>query len=259
VLNNLLDNAVKFTSSGKVSFHVDHILKKDGSVGFVFSIQDTGIGISKEKMSNIYESFTKKSCADKREFYGLGLGLYVAKSYVDLQNGSIAIQNAADRGTMCRVELDFKLDQSQTSEPEEIQTGETGKSSFAGCRILLVEDNKMNQMVVKLVVKQWQNIDLEIANHGGEAMEMLKKSTYDIILMDLQMPVMDGFEATANIRSGKAGEAIKDIPILVLTADATDATKNEIFRLGANDYLTKPVKADLLCSKIRKNLVPVRR
>ncbi|SDD96620.1 Signal transduction histidine kinase [Pricia antarctica] len=259
VLNNLLDNAVKFTSSGKVSFHVDHRLKKDASVGFVFSIQDTGSGISKEKMSTIYESFTKNSSADKREFYGLGLGLYVAKSYVDLQNGNINIQNAADQGTVCRVELEFKIDVSQTSEPEDIKIGEVGKTNFDGCRILLVEDNKMNQMVVKLAVKQWQNIHLEIANHGGEAMEMLKQCTYDIILMDLQMPVMDGFEATANIRSGKAGEAIKNIPILVLTADATDATKKEVFRLGANDYMTKPVKADLLCSKIRKNLVPVGR
>ncbi len=255
VLNNLLDNAVKFTSSGKVGFHVAYRLKNNGSVGFVFSIQDTGIGISKEKMSTIYESFTKKSCADKREFYGLGLGLYVAKSYVDLQNGGITIQNAADQGTMCRVELDFELDQSQTSEIGEVQLAETGKNSFTGCRILLVEDSKMNQMVIKLAVKPWKDVHLEIANHGGEAMEMLKKSTYDIILMDLQMPVMDGFEATANIRSGKAGEGIQDIPILVVTADATDATKKEIFRLGANDYLTKPVKADLLCSKIRKNLV----
>ena len=255
VLNNLLDNAVKFTSSGKVSFHVDHHLKKDGSVGFVFSIQDTGIGISKEKMSTIYESFTKNSSADKREFYGLGLGLYVAKSYVDLQNGNINIQNAADQGTVCRVELEFKIDLSQTSEPEDLKIGEVSKTNFDGCRILLVEDNKMNQMVVKLAVKQWQNVHLEIANHGGEAMEMLKQCTYDIILMDLQMPVMDGFEATANIRSGKAGEAIKNIPILVLTADATDATKKEVFRLGANDYMTKPVKADLLCSKIGKNLV----
>ncbi|WP_373516234.1 hybrid sensor histidine kinase/response regulator [Pricia sp.] len=259
VLNNLLNNAVKFTASGKVSFHIDYGLKKDGTGRFVFSIQDTGIGISKEKMSTIYESFTKKSCADKREFYGLGLGLYVAKSYVDLQNGSIAIQNAAEQGTVCRVELDFKLDQSQTSESEEIPIGEIDKGSFIGCRILLVEDNKMNQMVIKLAVKKWKNVHLEIANHGVEAMEMLQKSSYDIILMDLQMPIMDGFEATANIRSGKAGEAIRDIPILVVTADATDATKKEIFRLGANDYLTKPVKADLLCSKIRKNLVPVGR
>ncbi len=259
VLNNLLDNAVKFTLSGKISFHVDYNLKKDGKARLVFSIQDTGIGISKEKISTIYESFTKRSSADKREFYGLGLGLYVAKSYVDLQKGSIAIQNGVEQGTMCRVELDFELDQSQQSEPEEIQEDETNKSSFMGCRILLVEDNKMNQMVIRLAVKQWENVHLEIANHGGEAMDMLKKSTYDIILMDLQMPVMDGFEATANIRSGKAGDAIKDIPILVVTADATDATKKEIFRLGANDFMTKPVKADFLHSKIRKNLVAVSR
>lgn len=117
----------------------------------------------------------------------------------------------------------------------------------------------MNQMVIKLAVKKWENVDLDIANHGGEALEMLKKSTYDIILMDLQMPVMDGFETTATIRAGKAGESIMHIPILVVTADATDTTKKEIFRLGANDYMTKPVKTDLLLNKIKKNLVKVER
>jgi signal transduction histidine kinase/ActR/RegA family two-component response regulator len=262
LLNNLLDNAVKFTSAGKVSFHVEHRRKKDGTGHFVFYIKDTGIGVSKEKMSTIYESFTKKSSADKREFYGLGLGLYVSKSYVDLQNGTITIENGVDQGTECRVELDFELDKPERQEAPELQAvriGEKGNRDLGGCRILLVEDNKMNQMVIKLAVKKWKNVDLDIAEHGAEALEMLKGSTYDIILMDLQMPVMDGFEATATIRAGKAGQAVMHIPILVVTADATDTTKTEIFRLGANDYLTKPVKTDLLLNKIRKNLVRVER
>ena len=255
VLNNLIDNAVKFTSEGSISFHVDHCRNKDGRPRFIFSIKDTGLGISKEKMSTIYESFTKNSSADKREFYGLGLGLYVAKSYVDLQNGSIEIKNAAEQGTECRVILDFEVDKEPVAEPKEVPAHETGQPDLSGCRILLVEDNKMNQMVIKLAVKKWDNVDLEIANHGAEALEMLRNAAYDIVLMDLQMPVMDGFEATATIRSGKVGEAVTNIPILVVTADATDATKKEIYRLGANDYMTKPIKADLLRSKIGKNLV----
>lgn len=255
VLNNLLDNAVKFTSSGAVAFHVDFTLKKDGKTAFIFKISDTGIGISKVKMSTIYESFTKKSSADKREFYGLGLGLYVAKSYVDLQKGIIEIKNGPVKGTECHVALDFAVEKEQAPELNQIPVVEIEDFDLGGCRILLVEDNKMNQMVIKLAVKQWKKVALDIANHGGEAMEMLKNSTYDIILMDLQMPIMDGFEATANIRSGKAGEAVKDIPILVVTADVTDATKKEIFRLGANDYVTKPVKAEVLFSMIKKNLI----
>ncbi|HET8735058.1 MAG TPA: 7TM diverse intracellular signaling domain-containing protein [Pricia sp.] len=258
VLNNLLDNAVKFTPSGDIRFHVDHCRKKKGEVRLVFSIKDTGIGISTEKLSTIYESFTKKSCADKREFYGLGLGLYVAKSYIDLQNGKISIRNRAEQGTECRVELDFKLDATLVPEPERLTVETSGDADLGGCRILLVEDNKMNQMVINLAVKKWKNVHLDIANHGGEALEMLKKENYDIVLMDLQMPVMDGFEATATIRAGKVGPAVTNIPILVLTADATDTTKKEIFRLGANDYMTKPVKPDFLFNMIRKYLVVMR-
>ena len=257
VLNNLLDNAVKFTSYGEVALHVEFAIKRDGKIAFTFIVTDTGIGISKEKMSTIYESFTKKSFADKREFYGLGLGLYVAKSYVDLQNGSIEIKNTSHQGTECRVALDFMVDHKPLPLSEELPKLSNPKIedfNLGGCTILLVEDNKMNQMVIKLAAKNWKNINLDIANHGGEALDMLTKTDYDLILMDLQMPVMDGFEATANIRAGKAGESLTDIPILVVTADATDATKKEIFRLGANDYMTKPVKADVLYSKIKNSL-----
>ncbi|MGB6153651.1 MAG: 7TM diverse intracellular signaling domain-containing protein, partial [Pricia sp.] len=257
VLNNLLDNAVKFTTDGEVAFHVGFSTEKDGKVAFTFRISDTGIGISKEKMITIYESFTKKSCADKREFYGLGLGLYVAKSYVDLQKGSIEIKNRPQRGTECLVALDFVLNQELSPDPDEIRPVNNGNFDLEGCRILLVEDNKMNQMVIKMAVKKWGNVNLDIANHGGEALDMLIMSNYDLILMDLQMPVMDGFEATANIRAGKAGESFMNIPILVVTADATDATKKEIFRLGANDYMTKPIKGDVLYDKIKKNLMTV--
>ena len=292
VLNNLLDNAVKFTSEGEVQFHVGHQVKNGDSVRLSFAIKDTGIGISKEKMSTIYESFTKNSSADKREFYGLGLGLYIVKSNVDLQNGNIRIQNGKQEGTECLVELDFKLDAVATAKSEEVTKRmghdythvpihapaidkkerdaegidkksvnppkrDLGKDplDLGGCRILLVEDNKMNQMMVKMCVKKWQNVSLDIADNGEDGLEMLQKSSYDIVLMDLQMPVMDGFEATANIRAGKAGAPVSDIPILVVTADATEATKKEVFRLGASDYMTKPFKSELLFSKIRKNLV----
>ena len=259
VLNNLLNNAVKFTSTGNVEFHVAFSTDKNGKTTFTFKVLDTGIGISKEKMSTIYESFTKKSFVDKREFYGLGLGLYVAKSYVDLQNGSIEIKNRTGKGTECRVALDFKVNQEQLLPSEEILQEEKGHFDLGQCNILLVEDNKMNQTVIKLATKKWGDINLDIANNGLEAMNILSKSDYDVVLMDLQMPVMDGFEATANIRAGKAGESLVDIPIIVVTADATVATKKEIFRLGATDYITKPIKADILYSKIKQNLVTASR
>ena len=259
VLHNLLDNAVKFTSAGQIDFHVDYCMKKDNSVTYLFSIKDTGMGISKEKMSTIFESFTKKSSSDKREFYGLGLGLYVAKSYVDLQNGKIDVRNGARGGTVCSVELNFKLDREQTLNSKHGPCLEHTEGNIEDCNILLVEDNKMNQKVIALLVKKWGEVTLHIANNGQEALEMIKRTSFDIILMDLQMPIMDGFETTALIRSGKAGKNAMEIPIVVVTADVTDATKKEILRLGANDLMTKPIKADLLFGKIVENLAVAER
>ncbi len=258
ILNNLLDNAIKFTESGKIALHVGHVTNKNNVTSLCFTISDTGIGISKEKMSTIYECFTKKSFLDKREYYGLGLGLFIVKNYIDLQNGHISIKNNGPQGTVCTVHLDFQLDEdfilrnaSENNKKQELDLG--------GCNVLLVEDNKMNQKVISLLIKKCKNTNLMIANNGQEALDMIKSNTFDVVLMDLQMPVMDGFEATAMIRSGKAGNNSSEIPIIVITADITEKTRKEIFRLGADDYMTKPINGNLLFTKMMKHaIVPIR-
>ena len=134
------------------------------------------------------------------------------------------------------------------------QNKEMAATDSLGTRdILLVEDNKMNQTVVKLLFKKWEDINLTIANHGKEALEIMKEQAFDLVLMDLQMPEMDGFETTSRIRSGKAS-CDPQIPILVVTADSTSKTRKEIFRLGANDLITKPINGALLFSKMKKNI-----
>ncbi len=258
ILNNLMDNAVKFTTSGSIAFHVGYKLMKEGQVCYTFNIRDTGIGITREKAATIFESFTKKSFMDKREFYGLGLGLFIVKNYVELQGGRISFKDNQLQGTVCCVELEYHLD------PEEVY--ETTFPAVTGtlqpmqpCDILLVEDNKMNQKVIALLVKKWNTVTLTIANNGQEALDLIRQRTFDLVLMDLQMPVMDGFEATAAIKSGKLGVAAASTPIIVLTADSTHRTKKEVMRLGANDYLTKPLKGDLLYARIQKQLIPVQK
>ncbi|GMN11472.1 hybrid sensor histidine kinase/response regulator [Croceitalea sp. MTPC9] len=253
IMNNLLDNAIKFTTSGQVDFKVRYNQKKDAGFVLEFLIADTGIGISEEKMSTMYESFTKKSFVDNRKFSGLGLGLFVAKKYVELHNGTISIKNNTTlNGVTCKVSLNLK----ENKKHIEMETSkELNSASFDlnNASILLVEDNKMNQEVIKLLVKKWKNVSLTIANHGEEAIRILGKNTFDLILMDLQMPIMDGFEATEMIRSGNA-PCQSNIPIVVITADCTSESKERILGLDVNDFMTKPIKSALLFQKIQGNL-----
>ncbi len=253
ILNHLLDNAIKFTNNGTVEFNM--LTKHKGSDRFTLdiTIKDTGIGISKEKMSTIFESFTKKSFKDKREYSGLGLGLFIVKSYVDLQGGTIDITNNDKKGTTCKLSLSFQIDEDALVVLDKEPILSKDDFGLQESQILLVEDNKMNQTVVKLLFKKWENMNLTIANHGKEALEIMEQKSFDLILMDLQMPEMDGFETTSIIRSGKAN-CPTQIPIIVLTADNTSNTRKEIFRLGANDLMTKPVNGPLLLTKIMKSV-----
>ncbi|WP_318309743.1 7TM diverse intracellular signaling domain-containing protein [Flagellimonas crocea] len=254
ILNHLLDNAIKFTNQGGVDIHVECTKKDNGRANLQFTIKDTGIGISKEKMSTVFESFTKKSFMDKREFSGLGLGLYIVKTYVDLQNGTVLLKENTGQGTICELQLGFEIDQDEALSTEE-SIKENWAEKIGASEVLLVEDNKMNQTVVKLLFKKnWASANITIANHGKEALEILKEKTFDCILMDLQMPEMDGFETTSLIRGGKA-HCTPQIPIIVLTADNTSATRKKIFELGANDLVTKPVNGPLLFSKMGKNMI----
>lgn len=251
MLNHLLDNAIKFTNTGGITVAISCKNKGKNGVVLDFSIEDTGIGISKEKMSTVFESFTKKSFMDKREFSGLGLGLYIVKNYVDLHEGTIHITNNAQQGTTCELSLGYEMDDTELVLDQ--NEGMAATDSLGAKDILLVEDNKMNQTVVKLLFKKWEDINLTIANHGKEALEIMKEQTFDLVLMDLQMPEMDGFETTSMIRSGKAS-CNPQIPILVVTADSTSKTRKEIFRLGANDLISKPINGALLFSKMKKNI-----
>ena len=261
ILNNLLDNSIKFTSLGSIKFYVEAFTIKGGVVKLKITITDTGIGISENKMSTIYESFAKRSYLDKREFSGLGLGLYIVKTYVDLHGGTIDIRNNDQQsGTTSLVVLEFPLAEDnpvgELLDPDKFLDDQN--YDLHGIEVLLVEDNKMNQLVIGMLVKKWDNVSLTVADNGQQALEKIRDKSFDLVLMDLQMPVMDGFETMSIIRSGKAGKAITDIPIIVVTADITESTKREVLRLGANDYITKPVQGELLFDMISKNIAQIR-
>ncbi|KGD69662.1 ATP-binding protein [Flavobacterium aquatile LMG 4008 = ATCC 11947] len=247
ILVNLLSNALKFTSEGIVKFKVDCEIIND-KVALNFIVSDTGDGISKEKIDSIFDSFSQQSINNSRKYGGLGLGLYIVKALVNLYKGDIEVQSIVNQGTVCNV----KINLIKVAIKEEVKLEEINNYNLHGKRILVVEDNAMNQMVLKMITKKWLNTEVDYAFNGEEGLEFLRKSKYDVILMDLQMPVMDGYEATIEIRGGNSGINDKNIPIIAVTADVMESTKDRVKEIGMDFYLSKPVNKDVLFEIIQK-------
>jgi signal transduction histidine kinase/ActR/RegA family two-component response regulator len=248
VLQNILSNALKFTHDGFVKFRLDAKKGKDNKVVITFVVSDTGVGISKEKINSIFDSFSQEGINNKRKFGGLGLGLYIVKHLINLQNGKIKVDSTPGLGTVCTIDLTYE---NVAVKQEAITEIIPNDYDLNGKAILVVEDNAMNQMVIKMITKKWLNTRVDFANNGQEGVQKLIENEYDIILMDLQMPIMDGYEATIAIRNGEAGENKKSIPIIALTADVMESTKTRVIEIGMNKYLSKPVDKDTLFEIIK--------
>ncbi|MFV8375431.1 7TM diverse intracellular signaling domain-containing protein [Flavobacterium sp. GSP11] len=249
VVNNVLNNAIKFTATGFVKFTIDSELKNNNKASLILTISDSGIGISKDKMDRIFDSFSQNNIDNKRKFGGLGLGLYIVKTLVDMQNGTIVMDSKINGGTTCIITIDFDVstEQKKVEAPVKIVIDD-----LEGKSILVVEDNPINQMVIKMITKKWLNTTVVYANNGQEALEAFKTNQFDIVLMDLQMPVMDGYEATIAIRNGEAGAHNSNIPIIAVTADVMETTKERVKEIGMNDYLSKPIKKETLYKAVKK-------
>ena len=247
IIMNLLCNALKFTNYGIVKFKIESEIQ-NGKVNLKFTISDTGEGIAKEKIDSIFDSFSQQSINNKRKYGGLGLGLYIVKALVDLHKGSIDIQSIVDQGTICTV----KISVGEVIQKEQTTTIENKQYNLNGKKILVVEDNAMNQMVLKMITKKWLNTEVDYAFNGEEALHLMNSIKYDIVLMDLQMPVMDGYEATIEIRKGNSGLNDKNIPIIAVTADVMETTKDRVKEIGMNFYLSKPINKDILYETIQK-------
>lgn len=250
IITNILQNAIKFTDKGVIKFIIDVKSSKDNEVVLEFTISDSGIGIAKEKLRTIFESFSQQSINNKRKYGGLGLGLFIAKAIIEKTNGTIAIESLPNQGTVCTFYIPFEA----VIQHDEELVKKNITPDLLGKRILVVEDNAMNQMVIKMILKKWENTEFDIANNGEESLAFLKKHKYDAILMDLQMPVMDGYEASIAIRSGSCGINSKDIPIIAVTADVMESTKKRVLEIGMNDYLSKPIEKELLFKTVVKHL-----
>ena len=242
ILINLIGNAFKFTSKGSIKTSVKKIKEAKDYIELKFSVSDTGIGIPKNKIDNLFESFKQLDSATTRKYGGTGLGLAIVKNLVNLMGGQIQVDSEINKGSI----FTFTIPLYKT---KNITSGLQGNTSLneiesIDMRILVAEDNKVNQMfLMKLLERKKCSVDL--ADNGLKVLEKLKKNSYDLILMDIQMPEMDGYKATLLIRQ-KEENTGKHIPIIALTANATEEDRKKCFECGMDDYLTKPVKSEKL-------------
>ena len=248
VLNNLLSNAIKFTEKGKIDINVEHHKKYKSKFELKFEIRDTGIGIARDKIQNIFDPFHQANKSTTRVYGGTGLGLSIVKNLVEMQEGTIEVESEVNKGTVFSVVLPFK-NADMTLPVNSLPTSRISEFKWKmNLKVLYVEDVTTNQFLIEEILSDW-GVDVQMASDGFEALEKIKEKSYDLILMDIQMPGIDGLETTRRIR-GMEDSYFKDIPILALTASTTESTKDEIFLSGMQDFILKPINVDDLRAKI---------
>ena len=239
VVTNLIGNAIKFTPQGRVLLEISLVGDGGDMQDVLFRVTDTGIGIAEERQSAVFLAFAQEDNSTTRKYGGTGLGLSISKRIVELMGGELQLLSEKNVGTTFSFTLRLKKGQAEAPEQKSF------KPDLEGSRILLVEDNKVNQFLANALLKSW-NANVDISEDGQDAVDRLRSESYDLVLMDLQMPVMDGFEATTCIRE----ELKSDIPIVGLSANALNGERERSLERGMDDYVSKPFQPELLYEKI---------
>jgi len=242
VLLNLVNNAVKFTEQGQVKLVVEVIEKTDSDIELGFSVTDTGIGMTEEQQANLFQAFSQADMSITRNYGGTGLGLAICKQLVELMDGQIGVDSIHGEGSCFQFRIRFALGcadgMAATQMNKQLPSDVT--QSLHGVRLLLVEDNEINQQVAEGLLAR-AGISLQIVHNGKQAVEAVRADAFDGVLMDMQMPVMDGLEATRLIR---ADESFRDLPIIAMTANAMPGDRERCLQAGMNDHIAKPVDPD---------------
>lgn len=245
VLNNLLSNAIKFTDTGSVTLDAEVV--DEGTIQF--SVIDTGIGINADKLDAIFESFTQADEGVNRKFGGTGLGLAIAKQLVEAMGSDLKVESIEGKGT--RFYFALPLEASSAATYANRAVGKRPSfSSMKGARVLLMEDNAVNVLVASQFLKSW-HVEVDVASNGVEGLQLMEQERYDLILMDLEMPVMDGFETTEHIRKD-LNEANKHIPVIAITSSTSISARNKARAAGMNDFITKPFNPNELYKMLEK-------
>jgi CheY-like chemotaxis protein len=242
IIINLVSNAVKFTSNGKIKVSVRLISEDDEKVEIEFAVSDTGIGITENKLEKIFENFQQASSGTSRLYGGTGLGLAIVKQLVEAQGGSIKVTSKINEGSVFTFVLNFQKTDAKALLESELEDWNT---DIKNIKVLVVEDIPLNQLLMKTILDEF-GFEHHIAANGKIAIEKMHNNKYDIVLMDLMMPEMSGFEATEYIRNKMNSK----IPIIALTADVTTVDLEKCKAVGMDDYIAKPIDERILFSKI---------
>ena len=258
ILVNMIGNAVKFTPKGTIRITIGvkgvdvgaegvGIKKREGNhIRLVFAISDTGIGIAKEKLTGIFERFRQAEDSVTRKYGGTGLGLAIAKDLITLQGGEIEVESEVGKGTIFRFMIPYEIPAEPLANPAQIEE-RPSLADHRHIRILIVEDNEMNQRLLKHLLTHWK-LSFDMVNNGIGALEKLRDQQYDLVLMDVQMPEMDGYTATQEIRT-----TLKlDTPVIAMTAHAFPGEREKCLSYGMNEYIAKPLDENELFRLIEK-------
>ncbi|MEM6380705.1 MAG: response regulator, partial [Bacteroidota bacterium] len=238
ILINLLNNAIKFTEKGRIVLQIKILHQTAEDIKLHFIIQDTGIGISPEKQALIFESFSQVDDGTTRAHGGTGLGLAITKRLLELQGSTIQLESQVQKGSKFSFDLAFPIAQQMESK-RSLSNSVLRDAAIPNLgKVLVVEDNIFNIKVLEKMFARWK-VEMDLAENGQEALEQIKKNEYSMVLMDLQMPVMDGYRTTEIIRSWPESK-YQQLPIIALSASAMEEFRERAFAAGMNDYITKP-------------------
>jgi signal transduction histidine kinase/CheY-like chemotaxis protein len=265
IIFNLVSNAIKFTSQGSVWVRVTCLEDRHNNITIAFSVKDTGIGIEKENLKSIFEPFTQEFVTTSRQYGGTGLGLAIVKRLLELQKIQMNVNSHVGEGSEFSFNMEFAVatevlaeQEERTWDPSTLQPTRPATSGTTltesgtvdnSLRILIAEDNPVNVLLMKKLLSKWKIVPT-IAENGERAVEILQYGNFDIVLMDLQMPVMNGFDASIEIRK-MTDPAKANIPIIALTASALFDIRDQVTSAGMNDYVAKPFKPEELMEKIQ--------
>lgn len=248
ILNNLISNAIKFTQAGAVSVSVKKVFCKDGEIQLSFSITDTGIGITKEDVGRLFQSFNQIENTYTKKYGGTGLGLVISKQLVQMMGGTIEVISEKEKGSTFLFILKFNI--GSETDINELYVPKITKTTNP-LHILLAEDDEINRKVIKKMLHEKGHV-VDTAVNGTEVIEMFEKCNYDIILMDIQMPVLDGIKAAKIIKELEKNKGIKHTPVIAMTAYALSGDRERFLSLGMDDYVPKPIRMDHLFHTIER-------
>jgi len=251
IITNLINNAIKFTEKGEVSLHISQTYSSKRAVGIKISVSDTGIGIKKEDFDKLFKLFTQIDSTPSKKYAGTGLGLTIVKRLTELLSGSIDFESEFGKGTTFFIQIPFNKSEKASLSYEDLWQETKQPIGLTNIKILLAEDDAINQLYLKGFLQSF-NWEVDTSYNGEQALEKFKNNHYDIILMDGQMPKLDGFEATMLIRKLEKEKSLYRTPIIAITGYAVKGDRERFLISGMDDYITKPINENKLVEVIKK-------